>query len=62
MLQGVVPFTELNYQGSSKMLAVGTAAPRFVANNQDGQEVRLEDFLGQKSVVLYFFPKDNTPG
>jgi peroxiredoxin Q/BCP len=44
------------------MLAAGTDAPRFVAKNQDGQEVRLEDFLGQKSVVLYFFPKDNTPG
>jgi peroxiredoxin Q/BCP len=44
------------------MLAADTAAPRFTARNQDGQEIRLEDFTGKKNVVLYFFPKDNTPG
>ncbi len=44
------------------MLKVGTAAPRFSARNQDGTEIRLEDFLGRKSVVLFFFPKDGTPG
>lgn len=44
------------------MLAPGTKAPRFAARNQDGKEIRLEDFIGKKSVVLYFFPKDNTPG
>ena len=44
------------------MLAVGTVAPRFAARNQDGKEIRLEDFLGKKNVVLYFFPKDSTPG
>ena len=35
------------------MLEVGTEAPRFVARNQDGNEVRLEDLLGKKEVVLY---------
>jgi peroxiredoxin Q/BCP len=44
------------------MLAVNSIAPRFTAENQDGQKVRLEDYLGKKSVVLYFFPKDDTPG
>ncbi len=44
------------------MLATGSEAPRFSARNQDGAEVRLEDFLGRKHVVLYFFPKDATPG
>jgi thioredoxin-dependent peroxiredoxin len=44
------------------MLKAGSEAPRFSARNQDGAEIRLADFLGRKNVVLYFFPKDGTPG
>ena len=36
-------------------------APDFTLKNKDGKEVTLSDFLGKK-VVLYFYPKDNTPG
>ena len=43
------------------MLTVGTKAPDFTLNDQNGAEVRLSDFLSKK-VVLYFYPKDNTPG
>ena len=43
------------------MLTVGTKAPDFTLHDQNGAEVRLSDFLGKK-VVLYFYPKDNTPG
>ena len=43
------------------MLTVGTKAPDFTLNDQNGAQVRLSDFLGRK-VVLYFYPKDNTPG
>ena len=43
------------------MLEVGTVAPDFVLCNKNGKEVRLSDFKGKK-VVLYFYPKDNTPG
>lgn len=43
------------------MLAVGTKAPDFVLNDKEGNAVSLSDFLGKK-VVLYFYPKDNTPG
>ena len=43
------------------MLTVGTKAPDFTLNDQNGAEMRLSDFLGKK-VVLYFYPKDNTPG
>ena len=43
------------------MLEVGTKAPAFALKNQAGEEVRLSDFLGKK-VVLYFYPRDNTPG
>ncbi|GAA0597780.1 thioredoxin-dependent thiol peroxidase [Virgibacillus siamensis] len=40
---------------------VGNQAPDFTLPNQDGNEVSLSDFKG-KSVVLYFYPKDMTPG
>ena len=43
------------------LLEVGTKAPDFVLPDKDGNLVRLSDFLGKK-VVLYFYPKDNTPG
>ena len=42
-------------------LEVGDKAPDFEALNQDGIKVALKDFIG-KNVVLYFYPKDNTPG
>ena len=43
------------------MLEAGTKAPAFTLPDQDGDPVSLSDFLGKK-VVLYFYPKDNTPG
>ncbi len=43
------------------MLEVGTKAPDFALPDQEGREVRLSDFAG-KRVVLYFYPRDNTPG
>ncbi len=43
------------------MLEVGTKAPDFTLNDQNGTPVSLSDFLGKK-VVLYFYPRDNTPG
>jgi peroxiredoxin Q/BCP len=42
-------------------LTIGDKAPSFKAKDQDGKEVKLEDFGGKK-VVLYFYPKDMTPG
>jgi len=43
------------------MLEAGMKAPDFLLVDQHGKEVRLSDFLGRK-VVLYFYPKDHTPG
>lgn len=43
------------------MLEVGTKAPDFALSDQNGTEIHLSDFLG-KRVVLYFYPRDNTPG
>jgi len=42
-------------------LAVGAKAPKFSAPDQSGKTVALADFAG-KTVVLYFYPKDDTPG
>lgn len=43
------------------MIQEGTKAPNFTLSDKDGNIVSLSDFLGKK-VVLYFYPKDNTPG
>ena len=43
------------------LLTIGQKAPDFTLQDQNGNEVTLSQFLGKK-VVLYFYPKDNTPG
>lgn len=43
------------------MLNIGDKAPDFTLRDKDGRTVSLSDFKGRK-VVLYFYPKDNTPG
>jgi peroxiredoxin Q/BCP len=43
------------------MLTIGTPAPAFEGLDENGNTVRLSDFTGQK-LVLYFYPKDSTPG
>ncbi len=43
------------------MLNVGDQAPDFSGDTQSGETIALKDFKG-KTVVLYFYPKDNTPG
>lgn len=44
------------------MLQTGQKAPDFTSVNQNNQSVSLSDYLGSKNVVLYFYPKDDTPG
>ena len=43
------------------MLEIGMKAPEFTLLDKDGNAVSLSEFLGKK-IVLYFYPKDNTPG
>ncbi len=43
------------------MLEIGAKAPDFTLSDKDGNAVSLSDFAGKK-VILYFYPKDNTPG
>lgn len=42
-------------------LSEGQPAPHFEGKDQNGKTIRLSDYLGKK-VILYFYPKDNTPG
>lgn len=42
-------------------LKIGDKAPDFQGLNQDGKEIKLADFAG-KNLILYFYPKDSTPG
>ena len=43
-------------------LKVGSVAPDFTLPSQSGEMVSLEDFLGHRPVVLFFYPKDDSPG
>jgi peroxiredoxin Q/BCP len=44
------------------MLEKHQQAPQFSSKNQSDETVNLSDYLGKKNVVLYFYPKDDTPG
>jgi peroxiredoxin Q/BCP len=48
--------------GGGTGLGAGDAAPDFALEDQHGRTVRLSDFRGRKNVVVYFYPKDDTPG
>ncbi len=43
-------------------LKAGVKAPNFTGIDQDGQKVSFKDLVGKKGLVLYFYPKDQTPG
>ncbi len=44
------------------MIKEGNKAPDFSATDQNGNKIKLSSFKGKKSIVLYFYPKDMTPG
>ncbi len=46
----------------NQALSIGSQAPDFSLLNQQGATVSLSDFRGKKHVILYFYPKDETPG
>jgi peroxiredoxin Q/BCP len=46
----------------TKKVRVGSIAPDFTLPSQSGTRVSLNDFLGKRPVVLFFYPKDDTPG
>jgi len=44
------------------MVRIGDKAPLFEAISDDGDKIALSDFIGKHNIVLYFYPKDDTPG
>ena len=48
--------------GGDPAITAGQQAPDFSLPDANGKTVRLSDFRGKKAVVLYFYPKDDTPG
>ena len=56
------PLDALIVINSLNRVDVGSAAPVVRLPNQDGVMVDLSSFIGKRAVVLYFYPKDNTPG
>jgi peroxiredoxin Q/BCP len=50
------------FQKPSSKLKIGDKAPQFTLKNSSGQNVSLSDFEGKQNIVLYFYPKDETPG
>lgn len=56
------PIDVLMVINSMNRVDVGSIAPPVKLPNKDGQMIDLSSFFGQRAVVLYFYPKDNTPG
>lgn len=52
----------MGFQPTKSKVEVGAIAPDFTLPSQSGQMVSLKDFVGEKPVVLFFYPKDDTPG
>ena len=50
------------FGGGEPGVKVGQSAPDFTLPDRSGKTIRLGDYRGKKSVVLYFYPKDDTPG
>ncbi len=46
----------------SKTLRIGSTLPDLILKDQNDQSVRLHDLIGQAPLVIYFYPKDETPG
>ena len=59
----IVKFLKLVFETKRNMskLEIGAVAPEFTAKDQNGKDISLKDYRGKK-VILYFYPKDNTPG
>src|SRR5574341_800708 len=61
MIGGILMALHIGAESTGKV-KVGDPAPEFALPNQSGTIVSLKDFAGKKNVVLYFYPKDFTPG
>ncbi len=54
-----IGFTNMN---TKKPLKIGDKIPSFSLQNQNGEDVLIDEFIGKTAIVIYFYPKDDTPG
>ena len=52
----------MGFRRSKNKVKVGSVAPDFTLPSQAGEMVSLEEYFGRKPVVLFFYPKDDSPG
>jgi len=45
-----------------KKIEIGSLIPKFKLSDQNGNEFDVKDYIGEKNLVIYFYPKDDTPG
>lgn len=43
-------------------ISIGDTCPSFSLQNQNGQTINIKEYIGSKNLIIYFYPKDNTPG
>jgi len=62
VLAGLILAFTMKNQKSGGSLTVGDKIPEFSLPDQNGEQFRISDHLGQQALVIYFYPKDDTPG
>ena len=62
VLVGLLFSFTMTKQTNNKPLAVGDKVPEFTLQDQKGDEFKIGDYLGNNAMVIYFYPKDDTPG
>jgi len=62
VLIGLVFAFTMTKQTSNKPLGIGDTVPEFTLPDQNGDEFKIGDYLGKNAMVIYFYPKDDTPG
>ena len=66
LLSGVFIIISMNLiekiKGQTNHIAVGSKIPDFTLTDQNGNTVHIADFIGKKKLVIYFYPKDDSPG
>jgi len=55
-------FNHLQAQPTPQKIVVGSPIPDFILKDQNGKEINIKDFVGKKKLVIYFYPKDDSPG
>ena len=62
VLTGLAFAYTMTKQTTGKPLEVGDKVPEFSLQDQNGDEFKIGDYLGKSPMVIYFYPKDDTPG